>query len=849
VKSLISRVLFAAAVSLAAVVATPHEAQACGGTFCDTGPQTMPVDQKGENILYVVDSAAQTVEAHIQIQYQGEASRFAWVLPIQSTPVLSVGSEPLFTALLQGSVPSYGYSTQRDSCGDSSNGAPSAGGVLGGSGGSSSGAAGGSGQPTVLYKAQVGAFEAVVLQGGTSTEVMKWLGDNGYQQTPAAEPILKGYLEKKYLFAAIKLTGGVGVDEIHPLVVKYHGTQPCVPLKLTAVAAVENMGVRTFFLDKGRWMPTNFKHIEINPVRLDWMGFGENYLEAVTRAVDSDVAMGRAFVTEYAGSSAVVPTSGLFSSFWNAEPFKDYKPVFVVQELEKQGLMQCGVFVQGGPSGSFMGCVYNHPLLKSILTEFLPAPKSVPEDEFYDNLDQYESEIDQLKWDGVEFAKRLQERIIDPGKHASDLLEKNPYLSRLFTTISPAEMTVDPEFHPRHDLPEVAAARQGNRRILCNNQAGIRLPDTRDVALSEQNQWPAWTDEMPWAETISDIPLEGAPIDLKVNTPKINELLAAWNKSRNWPPPPLDGSGGAGGVGASAGGAGGGGGAGGSAAADPEGGCSSAPGGSSPGWLFLVVSAALLRLRRKLARGRRVSTRRPAPARTPQVPGTLKSWSRRYTSPICTVVSSGSRSSTMPAAGVVRSASHLSMPAETTMLSGWTQSPGFTFQRYRVASTTLSPRGGTRSSSTGAASSRDATGRNAGASSSGEACASSPRIRSLAAEPRASSSRTGMRPASVSPGITWPWVHCGYTRAGNGLTTRTTASLLRQRSSTTGNPASTISPGSTSHWPMCTGARSEGARSAVRALSAGISRCPGKRFRSCSFISAQSPSFCRWSSS
>src|SRR6185295_1671829 len=51
-----------------------REARACGGTFCDSGPTAMPVDQTGENVLFVLDGT--NVEAHVQIQYQGAASRF-----------------------------------------------------------------------------------------------------------------------------------------------------------------------------------------------------------------------------------------------------------------------------------------------------------------------------------------------------------------------------------------------------------------------------------------------------------------------------------------------------------------------------------------------------------------------------------------------------------------------------------------------------------------------------------------------------------------------------------------------------------------------------------------------------
>src|SRR5690349_7924448 len=98
------------AVGAAIGLASPRSF-ACGGTFCDRG-LTMPVDQKGENILFVVDGGH--VEAHIQIQYQGDPARFAWVLPLPTVPdSITVGSQPLFASLLGATVPQYGTSVCR----------------------------------------------------------------------------------------------------------------------------------------------------------------------------------------------------------------------------------------------------------------------------------------------------------------------------------------------------------------------------------------------------------------------------------------------------------------------------------------------------------------------------------------------------------------------------------------------------------------------------------------------------------------------------------------------------------------------------------------------------------------
>ena len=60
--------------SLTAALALPNRAEACGGTFCDTGPNAMPVDQTGENIMFVIDGAY--VEAHIQIQYDPNTVKY-----------------------------------------------------------------------------------------------------------------------------------------------------------------------------------------------------------------------------------------------------------------------------------------------------------------------------------------------------------------------------------------------------------------------------------------------------------------------------------------------------------------------------------------------------------------------------------------------------------------------------------------------------------------------------------------------------------------------------------------------------------------------------------------------------
>ena len=46
--------------------------------------------------------------------------------------------------------------------------------------------------------------------------------------------------------------------EIHPLAIRYPGIEPCIPIKLTRIAAVDDMAIRAFFLGDNRVAPTNW---------------------------------------------------------------------------------------------------------------------------------------------------------------------------------------------------------------------------------------------------------------------------------------------------------------------------------------------------------------------------------------------------------------------------------------------------------------------------------------------------------------------------------------------------------------------------------------------------------------
>lgn len=539
-KSALLTIFGAAAV---AFVAPQNRAEACGGTFCDTGPQSMPVDQTGEVVLFVMGE--DYTEAHIQIQYDPNttAEEFAWVIPITEIPEFAVSSDPLFDAVLAGTVPRYGFSTQSDSCGDGDDGVDGGFGTGAAGGDESGGDSTGGDVPEVVFEDTVGAFDIVVLAGGTSAELIEWLTTNGYQQDPAAEPIFEEYLAENYLFAAMRLTNGAETSEIHPISLRFPNNDACIPLRLTRIAAVEDMGVRTFFLADDRVVPETYKHVLVNPLKLDWPSQGSNYNEVISLAVDADEADGRAFVTEFAGSTSVVQQAGLWSRNWDASAFETLPVLDVIGELESQGLLSC--FDNGGGFGSDSSggggdptaCQYNHELLRGLLQQYIPVPDGVEEVDFYGCLSCYEGLIDAQAWDGAAFAMALGERIIDPGQHAVQILDSWPYLTRMYTTISPAEMTTDPFFHINPDLDDVDLTNEiATRRLLCDGGNLWTLPNGDEVYVPGGG-WPAFDGEMPWEEEIAEIASAGAPLVLVDRSAEIDVQLAEYNCGFLWPTP------------------------------------------------------------------------------------------------------------------------------------------------------------------------------------------------------------------------------------------------------------------------------------------------------------------------
>src|SRR5262249_11177200 len=94
------------------------------------------------------------------------------------------------------------------------------------------------------------------------------------------------------------------VSSIQPVVLKFSGSIPCVPLRLTAIAALADLQVNLWVLGESRAVPQNYLELTVNEARLDWLNGVTNYADLVKKAADE--ATGNAFIAEYGGTARIM---------------------------------------------------------------------------------------------------------------------------------------------------------------------------------------------------------------------------------------------------------------------------------------------------------------------------------------------------------------------------------------------------------------------------------------------------------------------------------------------------------------------------------------------------------------
>ena len=269
----------------------PATSSACGGFFC----QLVPINQAAEQIVFRQDG--NQVTAMVQIQFEGDPSDFSWVVPVPSTPEYELGSNVAFTDLELATRPQFNLQQSGTACAVPD--FPVAVADVGFDASAESTDAG-----VVVESVQdVGGYTVTLISGDNAESISQWLVDNNFDLTSQGEELLAPYVEEGMKFVAVRLQQNRGTGSIQPLIMRYESDKPVVPIRLTAVAALEDMGVIVWLLGDARAVPENFLHVTPNYTRLDWFNGTQNaygsYQALITEAMNE--AGGQGFATDYAG--------------------------------------------------------------------------------------------------------------------------------------------------------------------------------------------------------------------------------------------------------------------------------------------------------------------------------------------------------------------------------------------------------------------------------------------------------------------------------------------------------------------------------------------------------------------
>ncbi|MEA2020926.1 MAG: DUF2330 domain-containing protein [Candidatus Caldatribacteriota bacterium] len=159
-----------------------------------------------------------------QVDYEGEAEDFAWVIPVPGYPYLfSVGEEIFYELHKLTQPPPVNY-----------------------------GCGWGGGIPTpgledegvhVWEENQVGIYDTTTLSASDPDSLIDWLNDNGYTFPTGGQEILNHYIQKKWFFVAMKIQSGELVKDaeyysgaIQPLGVMFFSEEMIYPMKISALS-------------------------------------------------------------------------------------------------------------------------------------------------------------------------------------------------------------------------------------------------------------------------------------------------------------------------------------------------------------------------------------------------------------------------------------------------------------------------------------------------------------------------------------------------------------------------------------------------------------------------------------
>ena len=459
---------------LAGSVGVAHPARASGAFFAPGGAAVV---QAGEQILFA-DNGDGTTTAVIQVQYQGPAERFAWLLPVLDVPEeLAVSDNVAFDRLAAATAPRFQLDVDTEGqCfsiqGDVVNpetGLPYGHGVVRTQGQSEI-------QVSVAGAGIVGEFEWTVISVDAAADeraaaAVAWLVAAGYEVPSDTAAVLAPYLANDMHLLALRLQTDTDGGAIRPIVIRYPG-KPTVPIRPTALAARDDLGLTVYLIGAAPGTSLNYPSLELNEAALDWFSPAASYDDLVRAAIGE--AGGHGFVTEL--SRPIAELSNLADE--TTPPGVALPDLASLWTYGEDAYLTWDRDVDDPDEQHFFSRIYGvysgYQGFRAAVEAAISVPPEGPSlDEILECCGAPGSACPPDCAGGATFSRetlfqQIEERIARPMRLIQGLVNGGSWITRLYTRLSPSQMTLDPDFAFNPDLPRITQRHDARMVIECN---------------------------------------------------------------------------------------------------------------------------------------------------------------------------------------------------------------------------------------------------------------------------------------------------------------------------------------------------------------------------------------------
>ncbi len=282
-----------------ALCLNPTSTWACGGCFA---PPSLEVSEVTGHRMAFSISDARTV-LWDQFEYSGEPEDFSWVLPVRAGAYVEIGSPDFLESL--DAVTATRVAAPPFSCPSSSQGCGCPIGMMSASDESASSQVDDGSRVTVVSRETVGPYETVILRSEDPTALQDWLASNGYVIPSDIDPIITAYVEEGYDFLALRLSPGLGIQQMQPVRVVTPEGEPVLPLRMVAAGVGANVAITLFVIGEQRYGMPDLVEQVIDEKDLVWnFNTSESNIDEL-RQEAFDEMLGFAYIVSFANRNVM----------------------------------------------------------------------------------------------------------------------------------------------------------------------------------------------------------------------------------------------------------------------------------------------------------------------------------------------------------------------------------------------------------------------------------------------------------------------------------------------------------------------------------------------------------------